>query len=284
MIHFASILFLPFLKLLKEMKCLPLIFALSLLRVVVVSADSAVTITAGGRTASATVPAGTVRVSYRIKLITTDIDAVTDPALAGGSIFFNLTDAAGNIVYQEQYTGPTHTNANAFFETNPISFEFHNPVDRAIQVMVVGARYFRSGNFLSRIGLNYFVTQPDNRSATQITVETGPPTETGAPNNNPTPLPGQSGSKIHAVLVSGRFAPEHVLRIDNKTTLYGALIALGAVDDGLKPIDWPTGLLIVPDHDLLTGAKIPPIIPNVADVRIRHYSSQATIEPATNDR
>jgi hypothetical protein len=35
---------------------------------------------------------------------------------------------------------------------------------------------------------------------------------------------------------------------------------------------------ITPDPDLLNGGKIPPLVPNVIDVRITHYEVSATIE------
>jgi hypothetical protein len=262
------------------MKCLALILAVTLLSVLPASADSAMTIIAGGRPSSAIVPAGTVRGRYKILLYTVDSSINTAESDIGGSIFINLADAAGNIIHQEQYPGPIRSDKPGFFETNPISFEFNNPVEQAIQVMVVGAYYYRSSNSLSRIGLNFFVTEPDNRLATRITVDTGQPPEAAPPPNNPPPVVQESGSRIHAVIVSGRSAPEQVLRANGKTTLYGGLIALGPNDDGLAPVAWPTGLLIVPDPDLLSGAKIPPIIPNIADVRIRHYSVEATMESA----
>jgi hypothetical protein len=35
---------------------------------------------------------------------------------------------------------------------------------------------------------------------------------------------------------------------------------------------------IIPDPDLLNGSKIPPLVPNVIDVRITHYEVTWTME------
>jgi hypothetical protein len=47
------------------------------------------------------------------------------------------------------------------------------------------------------------------------------------------------------------------------------------IESGARPhlsknptTQWSTGLRIVPDEALLTGAKIPPLTPNIIDVRI----------------
>jgi hypothetical protein len=51
--------------------------------------------------------------------------------------------------------------------------------------------------------------------------------------------------------------------------LTGGVVALGK-DPALPavPSAWTTGLHILPDEALLTGAKIPPVTPNIVDVRI----------------
>jgi hypothetical protein len=59
---------------------------------------------------------------------------------------------------------------------------------------------------------------------------------------------------------------------EREFTLTGGVVALGK-DPALPavPSAWTTGLHILPDEALLTGAKIPPVTPNIVDVRIvRH--------------
>jgi hypothetical protein len=91
------------------------------------------------------------------------------------------------------------------------------------------------------------------------------------PVNNPPPAnPGSSlvSSKIHAVIISGRSDPAKIVTSQN-VTVTGGIVALGkdpAPPAG--PTSWSSGLRIVPDEALLTGAKIPPVTPNIIDVRI----------------
>jgi hypothetical protein len=52
-------------------------------------------------------------------------------------------------------------------------------------------------------------------------------------------------------------------------TLVGGVVALGKDPaPPTAPNPWTNGLRIVPDEALLTGAKIPPLTPNIIDVRI----------------
>jgi hypothetical protein len=50
--------------------------------------------------------------------------------------------------------------------------------------------------------------------------------------------------------------------------LTGGVVAFGKDPAPAAPSSWTTGLHIVPDEALLTGAKIPPLTPNIIDVRI----------------
>jgi len=43
---------------------------------------------------------------------------------------------------------------------------------------------------------------------------------------------------------------------------------------------WPQNVRITPDQDLLNGTKIPPVTPNIVDVRIQHYSVEAKMNNA----
>jgi hypothetical protein len=46
------------------------------------------------------------------------------------------------------------------------------------------------------------------------------------------------------------------------------------------PGRWDPNVKITPDPELLNGHKIPPLVPNVIDVRIMHHEVSATIESA----
>jgi hypothetical protein len=49
------------------------------------------------------------------------------------------------------------------------------------------------------------------------------------------------------------------------------------------PTAWSSGLTIIPDYALLTGEKIPPVTPNIIDVRIVRQEVTADF-PSINPR
>ena len=87
------------------------------------------------------------------------------------------------------------------------------------------------------------------------------------------PSPGQTN--IHAIIISGLSDPAKVIASPN-VTLTGGLVALGKgnVAGGTVPT-WSPGLRILPDYGLLMGTKIPPVTPNIIDVRIVRQQVQA---------
>jgi hypothetical protein len=98
------------------------------------------------------------------------------------------------------------------------------------------------------------------------------PEVTTPPLRNPTasPVPPPTiRSNIHAVVISEQSDPERIITSSN-VTLTGGVIALGKdPPPPAKPTaHWSSGLRIIPDQSLLTGAKIPPITPHIIDVRI----------------
>jgi hypothetical protein len=84
----------------------------------------------------------------------------------------------------------------------------------------------------------------------------------------PPSAPGGAPANIHAVIISGLSDPAKVV-VSSNVTLTGGIIALGK--NGSPPSTssaWSPGLKIIPDYALLTGEKIPPVTPNIIDVRI----------------
>jgi hypothetical protein len=78
-----------------------------------------------------------------------------------------------------------------------------------------------------------------------------------------------------------RFGPN--VRILAATDVYGyAAIAVARHPNGNwligVALGWDPNVKITPDPELLNGNKIPPLIPNVFDVRIMHHEVSATIE------
>jgi hypothetical protein len=83
-----------------------------------------------------------------------------------------------------------------------------------------------------------------------------------------TTVPGGTPSNIHAVIVSGLSDPAKVIASPN-VILTGGIVALGKNGSPRSTSSaWSPGLKIIPDYALLTGEKIPPVTPNIIDVRI----------------
>ena len=96
----------------------------------------------------------------------------------------------------------------------------------------------------------------------------------------PAAPPAQRRAEIHAVIVSGLADPSQVLT--GNVHLTGGIVALGSPDPTAPqtPGRWDPNVKITPDPELLNGHKIPPLVPNVIDVRIMHHEVSATIESA----
>jgi len=105
------------------------------------------------------------------------------------------------------------------------------------------------------------------------TFSPGPPTPPPEPGPG---VPSTRRAQIHAVIVSNLSDPSQVL--SGNVNLTGGIIALGPPTPSQKPGRWDPNVQITPDPDLLNGSKIPPLVPNVIDVRITHYEVTATIE------
>jgi hypothetical protein len=90
--------------------------------------------------------------------------------------------------------------------------------------------------------------------------------------------PSPPRAQIHAVIVSSLSDPSQVLR--GSVNLTGGIVALGSANSSTpqKAGRWDPNVKITPDPELLNGHKIPPLVPNVIDVRIMHHEVSATIE------
>lgn len=109
-------------------------------------------------------------------------------------------------------------------------------------------------------------------------VTSGPSTSSLAP---PPAVPGGAPSNIHAIIVSGLSDPAKVIASPN-VILTGGIVALGK--KGSPPSTssaWSPGLKIIPDYALLTAEKIPPVTPNILDVRIVRQETTAVF-PSPN--
>jgi hypothetical protein len=92
--------------------------------------------------------------------------------------------------------------------------------------------------------------------------------------------PNPGPTNIHAVVISGLSDPAKVIASPN-VTLTGGLVALGKANAAGSTVSaWSPGLRILPDYELLTGTKIPPVTPNIIDVRIVRQQVQADFPSA----
>src|ERR1700683_1179466 len=100
--------------------------------------------------------------------------------------------------------------------------------------------------------------------APPVTSPSGPSTSSLTPPS----APGGAPSNIHAVIVSGLSDPAKVV-VSPDVILTGGIVGLGKNNSAEStPSAWSPGLKIIPDYALLTGEKIPPVTPNIIDVRI----------------
>ena len=90
---------------------------------------------------------------------------------------------------------------------------------------------------------------------------------------------------INAVIVSGAQSPwDAIGKVPGvgTVTVTGGIVALGTTPLPGEPPGGgpqPPWLRLVPDLNLLDGSVIPPIVPNVIDVRITRYSIEAVEKP-----
>jgi hypothetical protein len=115
--------------------------------------------------------------------------------------------------------------------------------------------------------------------APPATQPSGPSTTSNIP--PPPSVPVGARSNIHAVIVSGLSDPAKVI-VSSNVTLTGGIVALGKNGSPQSTSSaWSPGLKIIPDYALLTGEKIPPVTPNIIDVRIVRQEVSADFPSAS---
>jgi hypothetical protein len=123
-------------------------------------------------------------------------------------------------------------------------------------------------------------------SSPDLLASTQPPASLpiGAPPGPPFgPGGGTQDIAIHAVIISGAQSPWQAISKApgvRNVTLTGGLISLGKTTQPGEPVAGgtpPPFLKIIPEPKLLNGSIIPPVVPNVIDVRIVGYSVRSEI-------
>jgi hypothetical protein len=138
---------------------------------------------------------------------------------------------------------------------------------------IISSQRAEAENAYEPVGGNHFGGGYITGSVARVSSDAPPynsPPETSTPPVGPaSPGPVPASANIHAIIISGRSDPAKIVTSSN-VTLTGGIVALGK--DSSPPArpttQWSAGLRIVPDEALLTGIKIPPITPNIIDVRI----------------
>ncbi len=154
------------------------------------------------------------------------------------------------------------------------TFSFTNPVAQYVGIS-------GSGTFVYTPPIKFESVYPNFREWTAVNGQTAVVGGDTPPGSNSTlspqspstgsqsvQSPGITPSNIHAVIISGLSDPAKVITSPN-VTLTGGIVALGKNGSPPStPSAWSPGLRVVPDYALLSGEKIPPVTPNILDVRI----------------
>jgi hypothetical protein len=167
-----------------------------------------------------------------------------------------------------------------FRQTAPSAFgwfhgRFYNPEDQVISIWARGAFAIlpsQGGGIYRSLNADGTLVGGDavDSNGNSPGLAENPPGATTPPTAAATPRP----PEIHAVIISGQSDPTKILR--GNVHLVGSLIALGRQPG--TPGTWDPGVKITPDPELVTGQKVPPITPNLFDVRITRYEISATLD------
>jgi hypothetical protein len=185
-----------------------------------------------------------------------------------GFVSIIIRDSKSNVLYQYFVTPDSGAFGSDLsfgvpFRVATGSFRFANPFD---QNMIIEEQIFYTKPL---DGIAGFASQEWSSASGQSLASGGDRPLPGTPAPAPSSTPGSTtSSNIHALIISGRSDPAKIVTSPN-VTLIGGVVALGKnASSPAKPSSWSPGLRIVPDQNLLTGSKIPPLTPNVIDVRI----------------
>jgi hypothetical protein len=200
--------------------------------------------------------------------------------VSGGSLGIDVRDESGRIIgssVAEQVGVIPFSQAahRGFFTTEAKDVTFRNSTDQYVSIEAIGKILFVPGGGFRPTSGAYFVVAPTS-GPTRITGGDPPPSVPSGPNGPGTPSP--RAINIHAAIISGRADPATVVTSPN-VTLTGGILALGTTPVGgvVPAASWSSGLKIIPDSELLDGSKVPPITPNVIDVRIMRNQTNASI-------
>jgi hypothetical protein len=216
------------------------------------------------------VGAGRITVNYEIPLMYLGAQTDGGGPINDGSSLKVIVMAANQTLAEQEINYPLSA-ASGPSGSAPLvgTFIFYNPVPQTVSISGSGTYTYILQQRVQGLYQSFreWMVLPG-----QTTISGG---ET-PPSLSQTAVRGQSSrdstlsadSSIHAVIISGLSDPAKVIASPN-VTLTGGVIALGkSPTPAATPSIWSPGLRIIPDYALLTGEKIPPVTPNILDVRI----------------
>jgi hypothetical protein len=232
--------------------------------------ESTLNVVARPNAAEVLLNAGTVTVNYTLPLTYAGAGADGGGDIVGGSTLRVIAMAGGQRLADQQIDSPlSFSEASSQDVTVMGTFSFYNPQAQVVSIS-------GSGTYTFTIQQRFEAIYPTSRQwmvlpgqTTILGRETSQSlSQTGARGQSSRGSAASSTSTIHAVIISGLSDPAKVI-VSPNVTLTGGVIALGKdPTPPATPSTWSPGLRIVPDYALLTGEKIPPITPNILDVRI----------------
>ena len=231
--------------------------------------DTTISIEARPNASQVFLDQGTITVHYNIPL--TLVGAETDgggPSNTGNNVRILVSTGPVDLVVQP-IANLTVTEVPGVPSLTSGTFSFYNPSSQFLQISGTGGYIREVPQVISSLYPAFQQWTVLNGRTTIVGGDTPPgPPQTPPALQSPGPPPARAPSNIHAVIISGLSDPTKVITSPN-VTVTGGIVALGKdVSLAPAPSAWSPGLRIVPDYALLTGEKIPPVTPNILDVRI----------------
>jgi hypothetical protein len=218
--------------------------------------------------------AGTTRLQPILTITNTDSGRSITTSFIGGSDFISTVE--GNVLIGKEVI-PGRLNPRTNTATVTVDASALGPGPLTFSLAGISELSGRApGPFRNVFGGPFYVWTIFPQSLRPNLPPWKPPL--GGPGAGP-PV-GPTATNIHAVIISGRSDPAKVVTASTNVTLTGGIVALGkSRGSSGVPSTWAPGLRIVADDALLTGKKIPPVTPNIIDVRIVKHEVTDDLTP-----